>query len=150
MRNYLKVQGHWNQRPQSKKPAHARWEKNANTSSSLGLRVSWQVSSEAWQLDTLIHSNPAPKELNRSHSVTWELHEGEHNVVACTTFVAVGVGLGDIKNYRRVRDKLINTRRQWLWNSYADRSWNDYVLSFGAAAVLPPFFEIVSGSRIGP
>ena len=28
---------------------------------------------------------------------------------ACTTFVAVGVGLGDIKKYRRVRDKLINT-----------------------------------------
>ena len=62
----------------------------------------------------LITPTHAQKGLNRSLSVTYELQEGEDALVACATFVTVGVGLRDVEKYRRVRYKLSNTIRQRL------------------------------------
>ena len=68
-------------------------EENTNTSSSLAQTASRQASSGSWQHGILINPNHAPKGLNRSLSVTYELQEGEDALVACATFVTVGVGL---------------------------------------------------------
>ena len=62
----------------------------------------------------LITPTHAQKGLNRSLYVTYELQEGEDALVACVTFMALGVGLRGIKKYGRVREKLENTMMQRL------------------------------------